>query len=349
MKLTKSVRRWATLPAALVLLLTLVMLPTPVLADPAVPIGAEGAYNSDLTKGPFDTVDEGAEFWVKINVGSSGDPLTDFDAADYLITYDTSVLSVDLTLVSGHYEVTSGHIANGDIGASGPTGIPNVPVVQTREIGAHGSGVIKVVNNVAGYTGLDGYGYLCAIKFTVTGSDGNDGNITPSQVTLSDTGANEIATETPTAETINVDKLEVTGISVVGEGATNEGYVSDGDTTTFTMTATVTGGCAAFTGATPYDWAFDTGGSGTDPSSSATVNDVTYSSSDTKNITVTVTDDLGSTSVMASSPTGCVAKVYNTFTFSFTQDRTEGIKGDTRATHDNTIAFDSTAGEGKSP
>jgi len=350
MKLTKSVRRWAALSVALVLLLTLVMLPTPVLANPDVAITAVGAYSAHpFTYGPFDNVDEGASFWVKINVGGEGDTVTNFDAADYVITYDPVVLSVAMTQSGSYYYVTAGNIADGDIGSSGPTGTPNVAVVQTREIGAHDSGVIKVVNNVAGYSGLSGYGYLCALKFTVIGLNTTSSSITPSQVTLGDKDANLIPSATPTAETITVDELKVTAISVVGETdwgsvVTNKGYVTPGyHATTYALTVSVEGGCGAYTN-NAYNWSSSGGTFGADPDDDAT-NTVTYGTSGTKaDITVTVTDDLGSDTT--GDEVSGTAIVYDTFTFSFTEDRTQGIKNDTRPAKDNTIQFNSTAAHG---
>ena len=106
------------------------------------------------------------DFIVKVNIGN----VTNFDAANYDVTYDPAVLEVT--------DVTDGIIDNSTI-----------PVAMW---GLIKPGSLRVINNVPGLPGVSGSGYLAEIKFHVVGPTGNVSEINLSNGALSDASANEI-------------------------------------------------------------------------------------------------------------------------------------------------------------
>jgi len=96
--------------------------------------------------------------------------VTDFDACQYDVTFDTSVLQLD--------DVTSGLI-----------GSIEIPVDIYNEIS---SGTYRVVQNVPGLTGATGSGYLAVLNFSAVGSVGDSSAIDLSNGTLSNIQALEI-------------------------------------------------------------------------------------------------------------------------------------------------------------
>ena len=109
---------------------------------------------------------QGSDFVATVNI----DEVTSFDAANYDITYDPTVLEVT--------DVTDGAI--------GGTAIP----VDMWSVVA--TGRLRVINNVAGLGMASGSGYLAEIHFHVLGSAGTSSNIELSNGALSNSDANEI-------------------------------------------------------------------------------------------------------------------------------------------------------------
>jgi len=108
----------------------------------------------------------GSDFTANVNIST----VTNFDACQYDVTFNASVLRLD--------NVTSGLI-----------GSTPVPVDITNEIS---SGTWRVVQNVSGYAGVSGSGYLAVLHFHVIGSAGTSSNINLSNGVLSNNLAQEI-------------------------------------------------------------------------------------------------------------------------------------------------------------
>jgi hypothetical protein len=96
--------------------------------------------------------------------------VTDFDACQYDVTFDATVLRLD--------DVTSGLI-----------GSTPVPVDIYNELSA---GTFRVIQNVPGLTGVTGSGYLAVLHFHVIGAEGSSSDIDLSNGVLSDITAAEI-------------------------------------------------------------------------------------------------------------------------------------------------------------
>jgi hypothetical protein len=96
--------------------------------------------------------------------------VTDFDACQYDVSFDASVLRLD--------DVTSGLI-----------GSTEIPVDIYNEISP---GIYRLVQNVPGLAGVSGFGYLAELHFHVIGSEGDSSMVGPSNGVLSDIAASEI-------------------------------------------------------------------------------------------------------------------------------------------------------------
>jgi len=107
-----------------------------------------------------------SDFTVNINISE----VTDFDACNYDITYDSSVLRL--------VDVTAGLI-----------GSTTIPVDVYNEIG---DGSYRVIQNVPGTEGVTGSGYLTVLHFHVIGADGDSSAISLSNGVLSNNLAEEI-------------------------------------------------------------------------------------------------------------------------------------------------------------
>ncbi len=86
----------------------------------------------------------GSDFTANVNISE----VTDFDACNYDVSFDGSVLRLD--------NVTSGLI-----------GSTTIPVDVYNEVS---SGTWRVVQNVPGMAGVSGSGYLAVLHFHVVGS-----------------------------------------------------------------------------------------------------------------------------------------------------------------------------------
>jgi hypothetical protein len=96
--------------------------------------------------------------------------VADFDACNYDIIFDASMLRLDT--------VTSGLI-----------GSTEIPVDIYNEIS---SGTYRIIQNVPGLAGVTGSGYLAELHFHVTGSIGDSSPVSPLNGVLSDITAAEI-------------------------------------------------------------------------------------------------------------------------------------------------------------
>ena len=109
-------------------------------------------------------VTAGDDFTARVNITG----VTNFDACDYVVVFDSNVLRLD-------------SVSDGDIGGT------TIPVVATKEFSA---GRIKVVENVAGTPGITGSGYLAVLHFHALAS--GDIDIRLEDGCLSDNAAAEI-------------------------------------------------------------------------------------------------------------------------------------------------------------
>jgi hypothetical protein len=98
-----------------------------------------------------DEVAEGTDFTAKVNINQ----VTNFDATDYAVTFDPTVLQVE--------NVTNGLIAG-----------TTIPVDAW---GVITPGTTRVIQNVPGFPGVSGSGYLAEIHFHVIGSAGKTSDI----------------------------------------------------------------------------------------------------------------------------------------------------------------------------
>ena len=139
-------------------------------------------------------VDGGTDFIARIDITE----VTDFDAANYDITYDPLILEVT--------DVTDGII-----------GETVIPVDMWDFVPPETQWTIRVIQNVPGLSGVSGSGYLAEIHFHVVGEYCNTSDITLSNGVLSD----NIATEIP-ASWVG-DSVHVTGAPGPGGGGGDGG------------------------------------------------------------------------------------------------------------------------------
>jgi len=147
-----------------------------------------------------DAPDEAAtdsDFTANVNVSE----VVDFDACNYDVSFDASVLRLD--------SVTSGLIDS-----------TTIPVSALGEIS---SGTYRVTQNVAGTAGVSGSGYLAVLHFHVIGSEGSSSTISLSNGVLANNLAEEIAA------TWIGDSVDVT--SVLPGDANGDGVVNALDIT----------------------------------------------------------------------------------------------------------------------
>jgi hypothetical protein len=147
----------------------------------------------------IDAPDEAApdsDFTANVNISE----VVDFDACNYDVSFDASVLRLD--------NVTSGLI--------GPT---TIPVDIYSEIS---SGIYRVIQNVPGLAGVSGSGYLAVLHFHVIGSQGDSSPISLASGMLSNNLAEEIAA------TWSGDSVDVT---LVPGDANDDGNVNSLDIT----------------------------------------------------------------------------------------------------------------------
>jgi len=113
--------------------------------------------------------------------------VTDFDACNYNVSFDASVLRLD-------------SVASGLIGSTA------IPVDVANEIS---SGTWTIVQNVPGYAGVSGSGYLAVLHFHVIGSEGDSSAINLSSGMLGNASAEEI-TATWTGDSVSIAGVDTT-------------------------------------------------------------------------------------------------------------------------------------------
>ncbi len=263
------------LVVCLLALTTLIVVPAA--ADSVVTIGL------DSTEVP-----EGDTFPLRIQV----EGVENFDAAQYDITYDETVL-----------EVTG--VADGLIGST------IIPAADSwAYIPADTQGTIRVVNNIPGLDGVTGSGYLSVIYFQAIGAAGTSSNITISDGLLGDITATAITTNwPPSPATVNIIA------SVVAEFTSDVTEVLVGETVSFT--AEPSGGTAPYT----YAWDFENDGS-TDNTSANPIH--SYNTIGQKTVSLTVTDAADDSNTVTK--TGYIT-VYGALDAVATANNTQAIPG----------------------
>jgi len=151
-----------------------------------------------------------SDFTVNVDISQ----VTDFDACNYDVTYDSSVLRLD--------SVTSGLI--------GETTIP-VDIYSEVETGTY-----RVIQNVPGLTGVTGTGYLAVLHFHVLGAEGDSSALTLSNGMIASNQAQEIgATWVGASVEVGLTPVEVS-LDVPDEAAPNSDFtvnVNIGEVTDF--------------------------------------------------------------------------------------------------------------------
>lgn len=199
-------------------------------------------------------VPAGSDFTVSINIAD----VVNFDAAQYDITYDETVL-----------EVTS--VSDGLIGT---TAIPAAD--SWAYIPADTQGTIRVVNNIPGLDGVTGSGYLSVIHFHAIGDAGTSSDITINNGLLGDITATAITTNwPPNPATVNIIA------SVVAEFTSDVTELLVNQSVSFT--AQPSNGSGSYT----YSWDFEN--DGTTDSTEANPTHI-YPTVGQKTVALTVTD-----------------------------------------------------------
>ena len=99
--------------------------------------------------------------------------VTDFDAADFNVVFDSAVLAID--------DITPGvDITDGEINTT------TIPVVQTFQVDAN---TVRILVNVTGTPGVTGSGYLSQIRFQAIGNAGDSSDIDLASSMSDNTGA----------------------------------------------------------------------------------------------------------------------------------------------------------------
>jgi len=154
---------------------------------PAIPALANGPAEVQVTLNAPDEVSPDSNFTVTVDISQ----VENFDAANYDVSFDNTVLRLD--------NVTSGEI-----------GSTTIPVDIWNEIG---SGTYVIVQNVPGLAGVTGSGYLATWHFHVIGSQTQSTTISLSNGALS----NKLAQAIPA--TWNGDSFNVISDEPDGGGS----------------------------------------------------------------------------------------------------------------------------------
>ena len=204
-------------------------------------------------------VGEGTDFIARVSITD----VTNFDAANYDITYDPTILEVT--------DVTDGVIDG-----------TAIPADMWDFVPAKTQGNIRVINNVPGLPGVSGSGYLADIHFHVVGECCNASDITLSNGVLSDNTATEIPA-TWVGDSVHVNSVLDAGFSA----SPLEGVAG---VTEFTFTDETSGGKP------PYNYEWDFENDGTVDSITASPTHI-YASTGTCTVSFTVTDASGNTDI----------------------------------------------------
>jgi len=228
----------------------------PVAAQPAVTVSIDAPTEAAA----------GSDFTANVNITE----VTDFDACNYDVSFDASVL--ELT------SVTSGLI-----------GSTTIPVSVANEIS---SGTWTIVQNIDGTAGVSGSGYLAVLHFTVIGAEGTSSAISLSEGMLGNNLAEEI-TATWTGDSVSITDTTPPTVDSTSPVADATG-VAVGTTVSVTFSeamdaSTITTGSFALdsvSGSVSYD-------SGTYTATFTPGADLAYSTTYTATLSTAITDAAG--------------------------------------------------------
>jgi hypothetical protein len=161
----------------------------------AVPAMAQEAVQVSINS-PAE-VESGTDFTVKVDITG----VVDFDASQYDVSFDNSVLRLD--------DVTAGLINTTEI-----------PVSLWVEISP---GTYRILQNVPGIPGISGSGYLAIMHFHVTGSAGDSSDINLSSGFLNDNLADEIPATWTGGSVTMYEEVVITTTSL-SDGVVGSGY-----------------------------------------------------------------------------------------------------------------------------
>ena len=229
----------------------------------------------------------GTDFIATVNIST----VTNFDATNYDVTFDSAVLQVS--------NVTSGLISS-----------TTIPVDIWSVIAP---GTLRVIQNVPGLSGASGSGYLSKIQFHVIGSAGSSSQINLANGVLSDTSANQIQATWANGSVQIGTVLDANFSASPREGISN--------LTSFTFTNATTGGTPPYT----YSWDFNNDGLSESTLQSPTY---VYTSAGTYTVVQTVTDSSLAGTVNTETKTGYIV-IYAPLTAAFSSSPTEGVNGRT--------------------
>jgi len=280
-----------------------------------------GAYASETTlttaqtEIPNLTMDMGATFHIDLTTGS-------------VINLDTAMYEIGWN--NGHFQLNPVT----DLVAGTVNGV-TVPISQYFTLGA---GSLRILQNIAGYSGASGSGSLSTYALTAIGADTSSSNITFNNFEMGDIDAEEITVTPPSALTVTIDQLRFTGLSAGVPGGTyadpTHGYKAPTNpdacqtTSVFTLSATgVAGGTAS---GYAYTWTLGADGSGTTNIASPT--DIGYNTAGDKTVKLEVKDSLNSTTNDtaggATNFTDTITTalhIYDNLLAGFSADRTSGM------------------------
>ena len=152
------------------------------------------------------TVEVGIDTPTEVNYGESFTAtidisgVVDFDAADFELTFDSSILKIEDTSVGA--DIHNGMIAT-----------TTIPVVITNVVS---EGVVKVVVNISGNPGVTGSGHLCEIRFHVIGGTDSSTDIGLQNGTLGNNNGEYIPAIWG-GSTVHISEVDTTPPTVMGK------------------------------------------------------------------------------------------------------------------------------------
>jgi PKD repeat protein len=216
-----------------------------------VPVASAVAGNPQVSIVPAATnIPVGGVVNVNVNIAD----VTNFDVAQYDVTYDPAVIEV--TGVDG--------------GAIGGTPIP------VAMWSSNSTTTIRIINNVTGTTGVSGSGSLAVIHFHVTGAVGSSSAIDVHGGLLGNNQALEI-----TADWVNSSVQVVTGVTASIIASKTEVLIGQ----QIVFTASPSGGSGNYA----YAWDFENDGSIENTTISTTHS---FASASFHTVALTVTDNI---------------------------------------------------------
>ncbi|MFC1945087.1 putative Ig domain-containing protein [Chloroflexota bacterium] len=135
-----------------------------------------------------------SDFTVRIVIGT----VTDFDAGQFDVSFDSTVLQFDLVTPA----------------TDGMIGVDTIPVTQCQQYPPGNTETYRIIVNVPGISGVTGSGYLAELHFHVIGSSGQGSVISLSNGFLNNNLAQEITTTWIDDSVTVYEELAVTTVTL---------------------------------------------------------------------------------------------------------------------------------------